>query len=69
MIISTCDNTLRIDNGNEFDNPIVVEMGTVCDGSYTDFIITIPKNAEISRGKIKLKNNGDPYKIRVYKNR
>jgi hypothetical protein len=66
MIISTYDNSLQIDNGQKLSNPISVKMVTVCDGSYTDFMITIPENAEISRGKTQLKHTGQPYKIRVY---
>lgn len=65
MILSTDDNFLKIGNG-QVDNSITVKMCTACDCSYTDFLITIPKDAEISRGKTQLKNNGEPYKIRVY---
>ena len=69
MILSTDANSLKIDNGQEFNNPISIKLETGWGGQYTDFVITIPKNSEVSRGKTQLKNNGEPYKIRVYENR
>ena len=69
MVFSTCDNSIEIDNGQTIDNPIKIHMSTVCTGRYTDFTITIPKNAVISRGKRRLKNNGKPYLLRVFTNK
>ena len=47
MIIVTNDeeNSLLIDNGDKFDNPIKIEMSTVCTGDYTDFMVTLPEGA------------------------
>lgn len=69
MVFSTYDNSVEIDNGQTINNPIKIELSTVCTGRYTDFIITIPKNAEVSRGKRRLKNNGKPYLLRVFENK
>jgi len=47
MIISTYKNSLRIDNGGEFRNPIAMEIVTLSDGSRTDFIFSLPDEAII----------------------
>jgi hypothetical protein len=60
-------NTVKLDNGTEMENPIRIELSTVCTGQYTDFTISFPKGSTISRGKRKLAKNEVPIKIRVFK--
>uniref|UniRef100_A0A6M3LU82 Uncharacterized protein n=1 Tax=viral metagenome TaxID=1070528 RepID=A0A6M3LU82_9ZZZZ len=62
------ENTVTINNGQRVDEPpIIIHASTVCTGQYTDYEITVPKTAEIRRGKKKLANNGNPYTVRIYK--
>ena len=60
------DNSILLDNGDNLtENPLKVKASSVCSGEYTDFILTLPKNTEIFRGKRKLKNTQEPWVLRI----
>lgn len=62
------ENTVTINNGQQMDEPpIIIHASTVCTGHYTDYEITIPRTAEVRRGKQMLRNDGHPYTVRIYR--
>lgn len=61
------DNSVQIDNGTEMRDPITIKASTICTGDYTDFHITVPLTAGIKRGRRCLKNTGESFNFRVYR--
>lgn len=61
------DGLVYIENStNKTGNGLKLEISTVCTGEYTDYSLVIPGNAEVWRGKKKLKNTGKPFIIRLW---